>query len=46
MLKLDKSAEPLVKGSTYVSINPDLNELFADNFEWIATSLAMQPGRH
>jgi len=39
-VKLDKSATPLIKGSTYVSINPDLNGLFADNFEWIAKMLA------
>lgn len=35
VVKLDKSAAPLVKGSTYISINPDLSGLFADNFEWI-----------
>jgi alpha/beta superfamily hydrolase len=39
VLTLDKSAAPLVKGSTYESINPDLKELFADNFEWIANVL-------
>jgi len=40
---LDKSAEPLVKGSTYVSINPDLSPLFETNFQWIATSLQSEP---
>ena len=39
VLTLDKSAAPLVKGSTYVSMNPDLNGLFANNFEWIAKVL-------
>jgi hypothetical protein len=38
MLRLDKNAAPLVNGSTYESINPDLSGLFADNFEWIAAS--------
>jgi hypothetical protein len=41
-VKLDKSAAPLVKGSSlaYVLLNPDLSELFSDNFEWIATHLS------
>jgi hypothetical protein len=41
---LDKRAAPLVKGSTmgYLSVNPDLNQMFADNFEWIAEALAVQ----
>ena len=38
-VKLDKSAVPLVKGSAYLTINPDLSGLFADNFEWIANGL-------
>jgi alpha/beta superfamily hydrolase len=38
-VKLDRSATPLVTGSTYLSINPDLNGLFTDNFEWIAKVL-------
>jgi len=41
MVSLDKSAEPLVKGSAYVSINSDLSGLFADNFEWITRALAI-----
>jgi hypothetical protein len=44
LVELDKNAEPLVKGSMYVSINPDLSELFADNFEWIAAAVAINPG--
>jgi Alpha/beta hydrolase family len=44
MVRLDQSAEPLVKGSTCVSINPDLGGLFADNFEWITTALAINSG--
>jgi hypothetical protein len=40
VLTLNKSVAPLVKGSTYESMNPDLNGLFADNFEWIAKALA------
>jgi alpha/beta superfamily hydrolase len=42
-VQLGKSAEPLVKGSMYISINPDLNGLFAENFNWIAAALAVQP---
>jgi hypothetical protein len=42
-VQLGKSAEPLIKGSMYISINPDLNGLFADNFSWIASALAVQP---
>ena len=45
-VSLDKSAEPLVKGSMYKSINPDLNGLFADNFKWIATAAASREGRN
>jgi hypothetical protein len=41
---LDKSAEPLVKGSMYVSINPDLSGLFVDNFEWITAAVAIDSG--
>jgi hypothetical protein len=43
LVPLDKRAAPLVKGSTmgYMSVNPDLSELFADNFEWIATVFAI-----
>ncbi len=41
IVRLDKDAEPLVNGSMYVSVNPDLTGLFADNFEWIATALAI-----
>jgi hypothetical protein len=43
VVKLDKSAVPLVTGSTYISINPDLNGLFSDNFEWIANILTLPP---
>jgi hypothetical protein len=44
-LPLDKSAAPLVKGSTmgYLSVNPDLSELFADNFEWITYATGVLP---
>jgi hypothetical protein len=45
MVPLDKSAEPLVKGSKYISINPDLDGLFAENLEWIANALAIQARR-
>jgi len=41
-VSLDQSAEPLVKGSMYRSINPDLSGLFADNFEWIRAAVANQ----
>lgn len=36
-IPLDKSAAPLVKGSTmgYLSVNPDLSELFSISCEWI-----------
>ena len=43
-VSLDRSAEPLVKGSLSVVVNPDLSGLFADNFEWIASTLAITPG--
>jgi len=39
-VKLDKTAAPLVKGSAYEAMNPDLHELFNDNFAWIAKALA------
>jgi pimeloyl-ACP methyl ester carboxylesterase len=41
-VKLDKHAAPLVGGSSvgYDSINKDFSGLFADNFEWIASTLA------
>jgi len=42
---LDKSAEPLVRGSAYVSINPDLSPLFEADFQWIAATLAISPER-
>jgi alpha/beta superfamily hydrolase len=45
VVKLDKSAVPLVTGSTYISINPDLNGLFSDNFEWIANTLTLPPAK-
>jgi len=41
MTALDNSAEPLVKSSMYVTINPDLSGLFTDNFEWITAALAI-----
>jgi pimeloyl-ACP methyl ester carboxylesterase len=45
-VKLDKHAAPLVGGSTvgYDSIHKDFSGLFADNFEWIATTLASTRG--
>ncbi len=42
---LDKSAEPLVKGSISVLVDPDLSALFADNFQWITTALVISAGR-
>jgi hypothetical protein len=45
-VKLDKHAAPLVRGSSvgYDALNKDFSELFADNFEWIATTLATARG--
>jgi hypothetical protein len=47
ILKLDKSAVPLIKGSSvgYEGINKDFSVLFADNFQWIYTALATPLGR-
>lgn len=42
MVALDKSAEPLVKGSAYVSINPDLRQMFAENLRWIVRELRLE----
>lgn len=41
-VKLDKSAAPLVKGSSlaYLLLNPDLSALFADNVDWITKNLS------
>lgn len=39
---LDKSAAPLVNGSMYASINPDLSALFDDNLKWITSALAVK----
>jgi hypothetical protein len=46
ILKLDKNAAPLIKGSSvgYEVIGKDFSALFADNFEWIATALATHQG--
>jgi hypothetical protein len=46
IVKLDKNAVPLVKGSSvgYEGINKDFSELFNDNFKWIAGSLAAPVG--
>jgi hypothetical protein len=46
IVKLDKHAAPLVGGSPvgYDSINKDFSGLFADNFDWIATTLATTRG--
>jgi len=41
---LDSRAEPLVKGSVSVLVDPDLSDLFADNFDWLNTSLATAAG--
>jgi len=43
IVKLDNHAAPLVKGSStgYDVINRNFSGLFADNFEWIAATLAM-----
>ena len=35
-IRLDKSAAPLVRGSAYEAMNPDLTSLFDENFVWIA----------
>jgi hypothetical protein len=43
-VNLDRSAEPLVKGALSVVVNPDLNGLFTDNFEWITSALAIAQG--
>lgn len=43
-VQLDSSAEPLIKGSVSVLVDPDLTELFAENFEWLNTSLARAAG--
>ena len=42
---LDKQAAPLVKGGSAApdAFNKDFDWLFADNFEWITTALAMVP---
>jgi len=47
VVKLDARAAPLVRGSSvgYESINRDLTELFADNFEWITGSLTIPQER-
>jgi hypothetical protein len=41
-VKLGSREAPLVKGSSfgYVSLNPDLSGLFAENCEWFVTALA------
>lgn len=44
MVRLDKDTDPLINGSMYISTNPDLGDLFADNFGWIATALASKLG--
>ena len=45
IVKLDKHAAPLVKGSSvgYEAINRDFSRLFDDNIEWIAHALAIDP---
>jgi hypothetical protein len=42
IVKLSNREAPLVKGSSfgYVSLNPDLSGLFAENFEWFVMALA------
>jgi len=44
-VKLDKHAVPLIKGSSvgFEAINRDFSELFADNVQWIAQALAIDP---
>jgi hypothetical protein len=44
-VKLDKHAAPLIKGSSvgYEAINRDFSELFADNIEWIAQAMTIDP---
>lgn len=41
-VKLKNSAAPLVNGSGYVAINPDLSELFAENAKWLKGIAAMR----
>lgn len=45
IVKLDKHAAPLIKGSSvgYETINRDFSRLFADNIEWMAQTLAINP---
>ena len=46
VVKLDRSAA-LLSGSSYlVSLNPDLTQLFAGNFEWIAEAVTTLQIRH
>lgn len=39
-VRLDKSVVPLIRGAAYDSINPELEQLFATNFDWIDGALA------
>lgn len=41
IVKLGRDAEPLINGRKQDTINPDLSELFAENFRWIAASAAI-----
>jgi hypothetical protein len=45
IVKLDKHASPLIKSLSvgYEAINTDFSGLFADNVEWIAHALAIDP---
>ena len=44
IVRLDKNTDPLINGSTYMSVNPDLTDLFAENFQWIATAVTAKLG--
>jgi pimeloyl-ACP methyl ester carboxylesterase len=46
IVKLDKQAVPLVKGSSvgYEAINKDFSGLFADNLDWITNCMAIPAG--
>lgn len=45
MVSLGNDAEPLIKGYKLDTINPDLSELFEDNFQWIAKTVAVHTAR-
>jgi hypothetical protein len=46
IVRLGNDAEPLIKGYKLETINPDLDELFEHNFQWIAKTVAVDMVRH